>query len=97
MTQPTLFDHSGNAVSLATKREAFIEHKTSGKLCAQSLRVLECVRNAGECGMTRHEIADELKIPLSSVCGRVNELLGSKLQQRAGQRRDGRAVLFLIE
>jgi len=48
--------------------------------------------------MTRHEIADATNLPLSSVCGRVNELMKSGecgLQVVAGRRvrRDGRNVV----
>lgn len=38
-------------------------------------RVLEHLRQCGQQGATRHEIADALRIPLSGVCGRVSTLL----------------------
>lgn len=39
------------------------------------LRVLKHVQRMSSVGATREEIADALGMPLSSVCGRVNELL----------------------
>jgi DNA-binding transcriptional regulator LsrR (DeoR family) len=58
--------------------------------------VLETLRALGP--MTRHELAAVTHLPLSSVCGRVSELMkaGSvKVQIDAGKlvRRDGRYVL----
>jgi len=41
----------------------------------QHTLIISCIQSAGQLGMTRHEIAEALNLPLSSVCGRVNELL----------------------
>lgn len=82
--------------SRATKRAA-LRGMSAASRGAQAERVLECLRSAGTTGMTRHEIADELRLPLSSVCGRVNDLLiesPSPVYQLSGCRRDGRSIVF---
>lgn len=62
----------------------------------QRQTVLEMLRACGP--MTRHELADACHLPLSSVCGRVSELLheGSvviAVEDGKRVRRDGRFVL----
>jgi predicted transcriptional regulator len=62
----------------------------------QRQRVLDTLRAWGP--MTRHELADATGLPLSSVCGRVNELMKSgavREQIVAGRRirKDGRYVI----
>jgi IclR helix-turn-helix domain len=61
----------------------------------QALVVLAAIKQASE-GLTRHEIAAKIGIPLSSVCGRVNELLHADNPKVyvAAFRRDGRSVLI---
>lgn len=36
--------------------------------------VLEAIADSGSDGITRHELADKLRRPLSSMCARVSEL-----------------------
>ena len=97
MVQLTLFDSPQTPtrartlhVSRATRREAKTKHEPH--MCAQSQAVLAAIRESGGAGMTRHEVAAALGIPVSSVCGRVKPMLGGSLYQD-GTRRDGRAVL----
>ena len=57
-------------------------------------KVLTCVEAAGEPGITRQEIADELGMRLQTVCGRANELLRSgDVYELTDRRRDGRKIL----
>lgn len=103
MAQLSLFDnprstpaHVSAHVSRVTKAEALERH--APRLCQQSRDVLAAIVAAGETGRTRHEVADELGIPVTSVCGRVKPLLDAGvLFQRPGERRNGRAVLFVNE
>lgn len=67
-------------------------------------KVLYCIRNAGQDGLTRKELAARLGIALSAACGRVNELLNAvdpdtgkkspQVYQVKGVRRDGGMVVF---
>lgn len=57
-----------------TSRMAYKQHKQEGKAAIQADAILDLLKEAGH-GMTRNEIGRDLKIPLSSVCGRVNELM----------------------
>lgn len=62
---------------------------------SQAAQVLACIREAGPSGLTRHEIAERMRLPLSSVCGRVNELLREARPAVfiAAERRLGRSVV----
>jgi len=95
--QSTLFDNptttDSKRESKQTRKAAHDNHKP--KMHPQSLKVVAAIQAAGDSGLTRHECADLLGLPVSSVCGRVKPLLDSGvLYQRKGVRRDGRAVLF---
>ena len=98
--QPTLFDPP-TAVR-RRRRHRTADTSTDGLLAAadraprQRQRVLDTLRAWGS--MTRHELADATGLPLSSVCGRVNELMKSgavREQVVAGRRirKDGRHVV----
>ena len=79
--------------SRRTRNEANATHKP--KKHPQTLKVLAAIVEAGSAGLTRHEAAAILSLPVSSVCGRVKPLLDSgELFQKPGVRREGRAVLF---
>lgn len=57
-----------------TSLDAFREHRDAGKLGAQQKKVMMFFHlNGGE--RTRSEIARDTGMRLSSVCGRVNELV----------------------
>ena len=45
-----------------------------GTLSHGRRKVLEAISAAGSYGATRYELAKKLNLPVSSVCGRVNEL-----------------------
>ena len=77
--------------SAAAKRDAAKEISL-----AQAQLVLAAIIDSGVDGVTRHQIAERLQIPLSSVCGRVNELLHDVRPRIyvADFRRDGRSVLL---
>ena len=98
--QLTLFDvtrtHGRQTPLLDTKRAAYREHKLSGNAAAQEMRVLECIRSAGDRGITRQDIAASTGIPLASVCGRVNRLLGLKeVEHRKGRVQGKRSLVFI--
>ena len=80
--------------SRATRNESHENHKP--KMHPQSVKVVAAIQAAGDAGLTRHECADLLGLPVSSVCGRVKPLLDSGLlYQKPGVRRDGRTVIFV--
>lgn len=56
--------------------------------------VLDCL-TSHPLGLTRHEIAELTGLPLSSVCGRVNELLNEDRPKLyvSDERREKRSVL----
>lgn len=57
-----------------TSLVAYAEHRESGELGAQQKRILYFFYEKGG-EYTRSELAETLRMRLSSVCGRVNELL----------------------
>lgn len=67
------------------------------------MQVLEALVSAGQRGLTRHEIVQVTGIPLSSVCGRVDELIGKGAWAReTGKERMGpygtpNAVVYATE
>lgn len=97
--QPTLFDAPKPA---RRRRHRTADTSTDGLLAVadraprQRETVLQTMRAWGP--MTRHELAEATGLPLSSVCGRVNELMKSgAVKERivAGRkvRKDGRYVI----
>lgn len=62
------------------------EHKRSGKLGTQAANVLGFIERHVNQDWTRAELAQALGIPLSSVCGRVNEMLKADLIRPAPNR-----------
>lgn len=61
-----------------TSIEAFREHKASGKLGAQAREIVEFLALHTDRDWSRAELSEALALRLSSVCGRVNELLHSQ-------------------
>jgi len=57
-----------------TSREAYKEHAGSGKLTERQGQIIYYLRFKPQ-GQTRSEIAQGTTLRLSSVCGRVNELI----------------------
>lgn len=64
----TAMQPSGNEI----KRAALTEHRRSGRLGAQQVRLLQAL---GDDALCRHEIAERTGILITSVCGRCRELL----------------------
>lgn len=62
---------------METKREALIDHTESRKRDRQLDRVLDVIRTHP--GLCNKQIAHLLRLPVSSVCGRVNELFDKEL------------------
>jgi len=60
-----------------TSIEAFHEHKASGKLGHQAREIVEFLALHTDRDWSRAELSEALDLRLSSVCGRINELLHS--------------------
>jgi len=85
MTQPMLFDELGEpelavqAVAVqagagrANRNE--VHRVTKPTHSGQRLLILKHIERMATAGATRDEIADALNLPVSTVCGRVSELL----------------------
>lgn len=54
---------------------AYRDHKAAGRVSAQQQQILDAL--AGGRALSRRELAEVAGLELSSVCGRVNELLQS--------------------
>jgi len=71
----------------STSIDAYIDHRASGRMGAQAARVFHLIASSPQPDISRAEIAAQLGERLSSVCGRVNELLDLKVIEQAGQRK----------
>ena len=58
-----------------TSIEAYREHRSSGKLGDQAREIVEFLARHTDRDWSRAELSEALDLRLSSVCGRVNELL----------------------
>jgi hypothetical protein len=67
-----------------TSREAYKEHRATGKVGAQAQKILDKMQPGVE--YSRRELVELTGLELSSICGRVNELLGSGLIQEGKTR-----------
>jgi hypothetical protein len=85
-TQGNLFDDSGNAVAadpvvmqsqpgagVINRNEVFRD--TYPRHTGRRAEILRYIAKMADVGATRDEISEALGLPLSSVCGRVNELM----------------------
>ncbi len=61
----------------STSIENYREHKSSGKLGRQAREIVEFLAQHTDRDWSRHELAEATGIQLSSICGRVNELIHS--------------------
>jgi hypothetical protein len=68
-----------------TSIEAYNEHKAAGKVGAQANMILEKMRP--NVNYSRKELSKIIGIELSSICGRVNELLALGLLVEDAQRK----------
>ena len=66
-----------------TSRSAY--NKQKPKLLTKRERVLEFLKTQAS---TNYEIADELEMPLSTICGRCRELQILNLVEDSGKRRE---------
>lgn len=58
-----------------TSIEAYREHRSSGKLGDQAREIVEFLALRTDRDWSRAELSEAIGLRLSSVCGRVNELL----------------------
>ena len=70
-----------------TSKQAADALTDSGIATSQYARVVACVRQSGAQGLTREEIAQQVGIRLSAVCGRVNEAIKNGLLFEEGTRK----------
>jgi Mn-dependent DtxR family transcriptional regulator len=57
-----------------TSKLAYREHRDAGKALTQEREIFEFIKKS-RASWSRSELAERLGIRLSSVCGRVNELI----------------------
>lgn len=68
------------------RRPVYVWLQTSGRAARQRQEVLLALARSGTSGMTRNELARSLRMPVSSVCGRLDELLKERLVLRGPAR-----------
>lgn len=73
-------------MSISTSAENYELHLRSGKVGTQKERVLAFLRANQYHNFSRAELAKELGLPLSSICGRVNELMETGVISERPQR-----------
>lgn len=69
-----------------TSIENYHAHKRSGRLGAQAQQILDFLQQNWTQNWSRMEIAERLSLRLSSVCGRVNELVEAGLVEERAER-----------
>ena len=67
-----------------TSIDAYIEHKESGKIGKQAEYILNSLQDGKS--YSRRELANKFNLELSSVCGRVNELMAEGLLEETDKR-----------
>ncbi|MDV6030380.1 MAG: hypothetical protein F9B45_09790 [Phycisphaera sp. RhM] len=82
-TQPDLLDHGQHAKATRAAASAAAMPKAPSR----QEQVLTFLRSRGPTGATRHEIADAMNWPLSSVCGPALAILRDGLAVENGERR----------
>lgn len=73
----------------ATSVQNYHEHRNSGKLGAQAQQILDFLTEHPNQNFSRAEISESTGVRLSSVCGRVSELLEDKLITERPERHCG--------
>lgn len=68
-----------------TSIQAYYELRGEGKLSAQAAHILSCMEFGDD--YSRRELARECGLELSSVCGRIHELLAVDLVREAPTRK----------
>lgn len=79
-TKPREVDHAEQ-----NKRDVF--HATKHRHSRDRTAIAELLQRLGIVGATRHELATALHMPLTTVCGRVNELKKMQSVVEPGERR----------
>lgn len=69
----------------STSRDAYFEMRDNGRLGSQAKMILEQMIPGVD--YSRRELAQFTGVELSSICGRVNELIGSKLLKEGAVRK----------
>ena len=69
-----------------TSLEAYVEHAETGKLNEQQQTIMYFMRFKPD-GVTRNELSTGTTMRLSSVCGRVNELIKKGLLEDGPRRK----------
>ena len=87
LAQPAALTDDRSAGKVATSRDAYREHRDSGKKATEQARVVDFITRRGEQGATSHEIEQALELGPQSVSGRCNELMRSGQIGRRGDRR----------
>lgn len=83
-------------LGLQNKAETFRE--TEPRHSGDRLRVVQVLQRF-RCGLTRHQIAEQLGVSLATVCGRVNELKRMGEVRESGERRpteNGRMATVVV-
>ena len=70
-----------------TSAIAYREHRDSGKIGFQHRQVLANMQLEPGRTYSRRELAERTRMELSSICGRVNELIAIGMLEEAPQRR----------
>ncbi len=78
-----LFDYG----SAAAATRAAAHDAAKPKQTARQLAAIEALRLAGSRGLTRHELAEFMGLPLQSVCSPVLAILRSGLANEDGRKR----------
>ncbi|EMI20508.1 hypothetical protein RMSM_02540 [Rhodopirellula maiorica SM1] len=72
--QPTLFGSAVDVIDYGKRNRDETYRDDSARRPSQRGMVLARIANHGIDGVTREQLADEMGLPLASVCGRVREL-----------------------
>ena len=87
LAQPSALDDSRPQGKVATSREAFREHRDSGKRATEQERIADYITRRGSEGATSQEVIRDLGLGPQSVSARLNELMRAGYIGRNGDRR----------
>lgn len=68
-----------------TSLQAYNDIRTDGSALTEKRKVYNLI-SSFSCGVTRQEISEQLRMPINSVCGRVNELMKNGFVFEDGKR-----------
>lgn len=72
---------------MSTKLVSYLEETASGRRTTVRQKIMDLLLNRSK-GYTRFEIATALNLRLSSVCGRINEILYDGMAEVVGEKED---------